>query len=100
MIEAPEFLDTALVDDQLTVRGALSLRTPVRLVTLPASAVITGVSGTTCVLVGESPDRIVDRTVEVVSSSGNQAELATGTIRESEPVVVNPRVALPGVGCS
>ena len=100
VIEAPEFLDVALVDDQLTVRGSLSLRTPVRLVTLPASAVITGVSGTTCVLVGESPDRIVDRTVNVVSSSGNQAELATGTIRESEPVVVNPRVALPGVGCS
>ncbi|MCQ3813739.1 MAG: hypothetical protein KTU85_04880 [Acidimicrobiia bacterium] len=100
VIEAPEFLDAALVDDQMALRGALRLRTPVHLVTLPASAVITGVSGATCVLIGASPDRNVVRTVEVVSSSGNQAEMATGKIRESEPVVVNPRVALPGVGCS
>ena len=94
---------TATAVRQLSLDLGYSSSTPDTrsdLVTLPASAVITGVSGTTCVLVGESPDRIVDRTVEVVSSSGNQAELATGTIRESEPVVVNPRVALPGVGCS
>ena len=100
VIEAPELLDAALLDDQLTARGALFLRTPVRLVTVPASAVLTGVSGTTCVLVGESPDRIVDRAVEVVSSSGNQAELAAGAISESEPVIANPRAALPGVTCS
>ena len=100
VIDAPELLDAALLDDQLTAQGTLFLQTPVRLVTVPASAVLTGVSGTTCVLVGESRDRIMDRAVEVISSSGNQAELGAGAISESEPVIVNPRAALPGAACS